>query len=104
MEAFLEAPTPARGQHRHRKEAPKPLFCTPLCTKCGLHPANPKKGVTKGLCCNKCPNHGPWCTVHMAAEELEKAAAAAAKKSAPPLKGDKRSDAPPTPGPSGLEA
>merc|ERR1719498_2107899 len=35
-----------------------------LCTICGEHPQSTRKTVTKGRCCNKCPNHGPWCTMH----------------------------------------
>lgn len=40
--------------------------CAKLCTRCGKHPQNTRKAVRKGLCCNKCPNHGPWCTMHSA--------------------------------------
>merc|ERR1719201_1139803 len=35
-----------------------------VCTRCGTFPQNPRKGVRAGLCCNKCPDHGPWCTQH----------------------------------------
>jgi len=33
-----------------------------MCKKCGDFPPSTRKNVQKGLCCNRCPNHGPWCT------------------------------------------
>ena len=33
-----------------------------LCSRCGKFLVNHRKSVRRGLCCNKCPNHGPWCT------------------------------------------
>jgi len=38
-----------------------------LCTRCGVHPVNTERTAlkAKGLCCNKCPNHGLWCSRHM---------------------------------------
>ena len=33
-----------------------------LCSRCGKFLENHRKSVRRGLCCNKCPNHGPWCT------------------------------------------
>jgi len=39
----------------------------PMCIRCGEHPVNSRKGIRiRGLCCNKCPDHGPWCTMHSA--------------------------------------
>lgn len=35
-----------------------------LCTKCGIYPQSARLRVAAGLCCNRCPNHGPWCTQH----------------------------------------
>merc|ERR1719506_1450008 len=35
-----------------------------LCTICGEYPQSKRKGVKPGQCCNKCPDHGPWCTKH----------------------------------------
>jgi hypothetical protein len=35
-----------------------------MCTRCGKFPQSTHRGVRKGLCCNKCPNHGPWCSGH----------------------------------------
>jgi len=37
---------------------------TAMCTKCNKFPQSTRKGVTQGLCCNRCPNHGPWCSSH----------------------------------------
>merc|ERR1719487_491695 len=36
-----------------------------MCTRCGALPCSTRKGVAKGLCCNKCPNHGPWCSANL---------------------------------------
>lgn len=34
-----------------------------LCKRCGLYPLNKRKAIrSKGLCCNNCPDHGPWCS------------------------------------------
>ncbi|CAE8682868.1 unnamed protein product, partial [Polarella glacialis] len=42
------------------------------------------KGITRGLCCNKCPNHGPWCS------QFQLAADAGVPNSTPPLKRQRR--------------
>lgn len=34
-----------------------------------------RKGVGAGLCCNRCPHHGPWCTSHEDASDVEADAA-----------------------------
>jgi len=51
-----------------KEEVPKeaaPVAEEALCIKCGIHPTNQRKALhQKGLCCNNCPNHGPWCTMH----------------------------------------
>lgn len=39
-----------------------------LCIRCGTFPQNPRKAVKAGLCCNRCPQHGPWCTKHAVKE------------------------------------
>merc|ERR1711966_107295 len=37
----------------------------PLCRRGGIYGVSKRKALQqKGLCCNKCPNHGPWCTMH----------------------------------------
>jgi len=37
----------------------------PLCRRCGIHGVSKRKALQQNnLCCNKCPNHGPWCTMH----------------------------------------
>ena len=43
-----------------------------LCSRCGKFLVNHRKSVRRGLCCNKCPNHGPWCTsnANLAASSL----------------------------------
>mmetsp|Transcript_19197 Transcript_19197/g.43070 ORF Transcript_19197/g.43070 Transcript_19197/m.43070 type:complete len:223 (-) Transcript_19197:145-813(-) len=33
-----------------------------LCVLCGVREQSKHKGVKFGQCCNKCPNHGPWCS------------------------------------------
>jgi len=40
-----------------------------LCTRCGEFPQSTRKGVQKGLCCNRCPNHGPWCSSKQSPKE-----------------------------------
>jgi len=40
-----------------------------MCTKCGEHPQSTRKGIQSGLCCNRCPNHGPWCSRHHVPEQ-----------------------------------
>lgn len=39
-----------------------------MCTKCGEFPQSTRKGVKKGLCCNRCPDHGPWCSSRCAGD------------------------------------
>jgi len=35
-----------------------------------VHPINKRKALkVLGLCCNNCPNHGPWCTSHIASDK-----------------------------------
>jgi len=36
-----------------------------MCTKCNKFPQSMRKGVQKGMCCNRCPSHGPWCSSHL---------------------------------------
>jgi len=73
------APTPLRkrnaGPCKHTKKAgadvPKRAraeeepVAEAMCGRCGEHAVSKRKALQqKGLCCNKCPNHGPWCTMH----------------------------------------
>mmetsp|Transcript_6692 Transcript_6692/g.10819 ORF Transcript_6692/g.10819 Transcript_6692/m.10819 type:complete len:816 (+) Transcript_6692:83-2530(+) len=43
-----------------------------LCKRCGVHPINKRKALKAlDLCCNNCPNHGPWCTSHIASDNVQ---------------------------------
>ncbi|CAJ1374976.1 unnamed protein product [Effrenium voratum] len=33
-----------------------------LCSRCGVFKVSSRRGVGQGLCCNRCPDHGPWCS------------------------------------------
>mmetsp|Transcript_20885 Transcript_20885/g.38101 ORF Transcript_20885/g.38101 Transcript_20885/m.38101 type:complete len:269 (-) Transcript_20885:185-991(-) len=52
-----------------------------LCVACGVREQSTREGVKKGYCCNRCPNHGPWCTGATIYRKLKKL-----KKQAPPSK------------------
>lgn len=55
---FGDVPTPFRA---------RAVAEVTLCIRCGDHPVNQRKAVhQRGLCCNRCPDHGPWCTMHEA--------------------------------------
>jgi len=49
---------------RGKAEARNLCHDTEVCTKCGDFPQSTRTGVCKGMCCNKCPDHGPWCSSH----------------------------------------
>lgn len=52
------------GEAARAKEAMPEV---PMCIRCGQHPINSRKAVrVRSLCCNKCPDHGPWCTMYSA--------------------------------------
>ncbi|CAE8634789.1 unnamed protein product [Polarella glacialis] len=59
-----------------------------LCTACGQFQQSSRKGITRGLCCNKCPNHGPWCS------QFQLPAAAGVPNATPPLKRQRRASPP----------
>lgn len=72
LEADL-APTPLRSRNLAPPNVNYPekeslASCRseePLCRRCGIYAVSKRKALQqKGLCCNKCPNHGPWCTMH----------------------------------------
>jgi len=53
---------------RKQAEAREEATCLEpsLCTRCGIYAVNHRKSLRqRSLCCNKCPNHGPWCTMHL---------------------------------------
>jgi len=53
---------------RKQAEAREDATCLEpsLCTRCGIYAVNHRKSLRqRSLCCNKCPNHGPWCTMHL---------------------------------------
>jgi len=68
---LTKAPTPLRARRNTALAvslANRVISCSPLCTKCGMHPISSLKAVVRALCCNRCPDHGPWCTSHAAQE------------------------------------
>jgi hypothetical protein len=62
----MDAASP--GRVVQGQEARRGASC--LCVRCGAFPQNPRKAVKAGLCCNRCPHHGPWCTKHAVKEVL----------------------------------
>jgi len=68
--ALTNVPTPLRARRDNAFVVPAAkgiIPCAPLCTSCGLHPISSRKAVARrALCCNRCPDHGTWCTSHMA--------------------------------------
>jgi len=55
--AGTDVPKRNRSEAEHLAES--------MCGRCGVHAVSKRKALQKkSLCCNNCPNHGPWCTMH----------------------------------------